>query len=366
MRIALDASRTTVARVTGTEHYSRELTRALIALDSGHDFDLYFRDPPPPGLFPESSKVRQYVIPMQRLWTHAGFAMAVTMRRPDVVFVPAHTLPFAFLGHAVVTVHDLGFRYFPEAHNRADRFYLDLTTGYSAQRARVVLADSEATAQDLAQIYRIPPEKIRVVYPGVDPLPVGSIDTIRAKYKLPERYFLFLGTLQPRKNIAVIVQAYQRWRQANPEDQDIGLVLAGKQGWLYNEHWAKGMPGVQMTGYIDDEDKGSLYARALALVFPTLYEGFGFPVLEAMHCGLPVITSSTSSLPELAGEAALLVDPLNVEGITQHMTQISANAELRGLLREKGYKQAARFTWERAASQVMAVLEAAAGSGVDR
>ncbi len=362
MRIAIDASRTTVPRLTGTEYYSLALTRALIALDCPHDFHLYFRDLPPPDLFPQSDRVHTHVVPMRRLWTHARFAMAITLSRPDVVFVPAHTLPFIFLGRSVVTVHDLGFRYFPEAHTRTQRYYLDLTTGYSAQRAHTVLADSEATAQDLASIYHIAPEKIRVVYPGVDPLPVSSLNSVRLKYGLPERYFLFLGTLQPRKNIAVIVQAYQRWRQANPADQDVGLVMAGKEGWLYNEHWARGMPGVRITGYIDDEDKGALYAGALGLVFPSLYEGFGFPVVEAMQCGLPVITSSTSSLPELAGDAALLVDPLNVDGIAQHMTQLSANAHLRGLLREKGYKQAQQFTWEKAAEQVMAVLEAV-GSG---
>ena len=121
------------------------------------------------------------------------------------------------------------------------------------------------------------------------------------------------------------------------------------------------MPGVHLPGYIDDDDKGALYAGALALVFPSLYEGFGFPVLEAMHCGLRSSPAMRSSLPELAGDAALLVDPLNVDGISQHMTQISANSDLRGLLREKGYHQAARFTWTQTAKQVMAVLEAAGG-----
>src|SRR5690606_10531609 len=284
MRIAIDASRTTAARVTGTEHYSRELTRALIALNSEHDLHLFFRDQPPEALFPPDDRVHQHVIPARRMWTHLRFAWALRGLRPDVVFVPAHTLPFVFRGPAVVTVHDLGFRYFPEAHPARDRLYLDLTTLYSARRARIVLADSQATAEDLNRFYGIAPEKIRVVYPGVDPLPIGDIAAVRAKYNLPQRYFLFLGTLQPRRNIAVIVQAYQRWRAANPDD-GAELVLAGKKGWLYDDQWADGLPGVHLTGYIDAADKGALYAGALALVFPSLYEGFGFPVLEAMHCG---------------------------------------------------------------------------------
>ncbi len=359
MRIAIDASRTTVARTTGTEHYSRRLIEALIAHNTAHELHLFFRDPPPADLFPASPLVHYHVIPFRRLWTHVRFALALRAMQPDVVFVPAHTLPFVFGGRAVATVHDLGFRYFPEAHPLRDRLYLNLTTAYSARRARLVLADSQATAADLVNIFGIADSKIRVMYPGIDPLPVGNIAQVRAKYGLPERYFLFLGTLQPRKNIAVIVQAYQRWRSANPDDP-AGLVLAGGKGWLYDDQWAEGLPGVHLPGYIDAADKGALYAGALALVFPSLYEGFGFPVLEAMACGTPVITSSTSSLPELAGDAALLVDPLEVGAITNKMTRLSANDELRALLREKGFAQARRFSWERAAQQTLALLEEAA------
>lgn len=360
MRIAIDASRTTVDHATGTEYYSRALTRDLINLNTDHDLHLYFRDAPPDNLFPLNPRVQSHVIPAPRLWTHARFALALRQLQPDVTFVPAHTLPFFFGGKAVVTVHDLGFRYFPDAHPTRARIYLDFTTAYSARRATIVLADSQATANDLVNFYDMPLSKIRVVYPGVEKLPIGDLDSVRHKYRLPDRYFLFLGTLQPRKNIAVIVQAYQRWRSANPDD-GAELVLAGNQGWLYDDQWSAGLPGIHMPGYIDDADKGALYAGALALVFPSLYEGFGFPVLEAMHCGTPVITSDTSSLPELAGDAALLADPLDVGAITNKMTRISANGDLRQLLVEKGYTQAAKFTWQRTAEQVMQALEAAAG-----
>ena len=260
-------------------------------------------------------------------------------------------------------MHDLGFRYFPEAHPTIDRTYLNLTTAYSTRRASVILADSQATANDLMNFYNTPPRKIRVVYPGVEPLPIGDIEAVRRKYSLPPRYFLFLGTLQPRKNIAVIVQAYQRWRSANPDD-DAALVLAGNKGWLYDDQWAEGLPGIHMPGYVDDADKGALYAGALALLFPSLYEGFGFPVLEAMHCGTPVITSNTSSLPELAGDAALLADPLDVGALTNQMTRLSANNDLHQMLIEKGHAQAALFTWQQAAEQTMRVLETAGQQSV--
>ncbi|MEO8396620.1 MAG: glycosyltransferase family 1 protein [Chloroflexota bacterium] len=354
MRLAIDASRTTVARVTGTEHYALEMIRALIRLNTKHDITLYFRDTPPSDLFPPSERVTQRVIPFSRAWTHLRFAAELWRDRPDLTWVPAHTLPLLFPGSAAVTIHDLGYKFFPQAHPPLQRLYLDWTTRYSATRASLVLADSQATADDLTRFYGTPAAKIRVVYPGVDKPSIGNVAALRAKYGLPQRYFLFLGTLQPRKNIARIVQAYQRWRMIS-KDSPTGLVLAGGQGWLYDPAWTAGVDGVILPGYIDDADKGALYAGALALIFPSLYEGFGFPVLEAMHCATPVICSNTSSLPELAGDAALLVDPLNVDAIASAMQRMAEDEILTSAFCEKGLLQARKFTWEAAAQ---ALLEA--------
>lgn len=359
MRIAIDASRCTVRRVTGTEHYAIQLIRALIRRESTHQITLYFRDEPAPDLFPHSPQVTYRVIPFRRAWTHLRFAAELWRDRPDVAFVPAHTLPLFFPGRAVVTVHDLGYRWFPQAHSRSQRLYLDWTTRYSAHRASIVLADSQATAADLNCCYGTPAERIRVVYPGVDVPPVGDVQAVRQKYRLERPYFLFIGTLQPRKNIARLVEAYRLWKEQHP-DQQIDLVLAGKPGWLYDPAWIEGVEGVHLTGYIDEIDKGTLYAGALALVFPSLHEGFGFPVLEAMHCGTPVIASRTSSLPELVGEAGLLVDPLDAGLITEAMSRVSEDSVLRTRLVEMGYARVKQFTWERAAEQVMTALEAAA------
>lgn len=366
LHIAIDASRTTVARVTGTEHYAIALIRALIALNEHpshqHQLTLYFRDSPPDGLFSPSPYVQARVIPFKRAWTHLRFAAALWRARPDVTFVPAHTLPFVFPGRAVVTVHDLGYKVFPEAHPPRELRYLDLTTRYSAQRAQVILADSQATADDLTRYYHTPPEKIRVVYPGVTIAPVRNnviIERIRQKYRLPSRYFLFIGTLQPRKNIARIVQAFQRYRQQS--NDDIGLVLAGGKGWLYDPAWTEGVDGVQLIGYVDEADKSALYGGAVALVFPSLYEGFGFPVIESMLCGTPVIASKTSSLPELVGTAGALVDPLDVDAITTAMQYLANDSKAYLDLQVTGYAQAAKFTWEAAAESAMAALETAAG-----
>lgn len=361
MRIAIDASRATAARVTGTERYALEAVRALIRLNTEHDIALYFRDEPPLDLFPPSSRVTWRVIPLRRAWTHVRFAMALAADRPDVVWVPAHTLPLLFPGPAAVTIHDLGYKIFPEAHPPRQRRYLDWSTAHSAGRADVVFADSRATARDLARFYGTPESKIRIVYPGVNPPPIGSLDAARLRYQLPERYFLFLGTLQPRKNIGRLVQAYARWRSNHVGDA-AGLVLAGAQGWLFDPAWVADVEGVTLTGYVDDADRGALYAGALALVFPSLYEGFGFPAVEALACGAPVIASNTSSLPELVGDAGLLVDPLNVDDIARALAQMSDNAALRQDFTARGPAQAARLTWEAAARGILAGLESAAPS----
>jgi glycosyltransferase involved in cell wall biosynthesis len=356
VRIAIDASRCTVARITGTENYAIRLICALIRLNTSHHLTLYFRDQPRSDLFPTSPLVEQRVIPFRRIWTHIRFAAALWRDKPDVTLVPAHTLPFFFPGCAIATVHDLGFKTFPQAHPMSQRLYLDWTTRYSAHRADIILADSQATADDLHTFYGTSPAKIRVVYPGVDKPIVSDIEAMRRKHKLPKRYFLFIGTLQPRKNIARLVQAYALWRKQHL-NESTALVLAGGQGWLYDPNWTSGVEGIHLTGYIDDADKGALYAGALALIFPSLYEGFGFPVLEAMSCGTPAIASNTSSLPELVGDAGLLIDPLNIEAIAAAMSRLSENETLRQTYRHRGYQQVEKFTWETAASQLLNALK---------
>lgn len=364
LTIAIDASRATTARRTGTENYALQLIRALLALESPHHFRLYLRDQPPGDLFPPQANVTLRIIPWPRAWTHTRFAAALWRDRPDVTFVPAHTLPLWFPGPGVVTVHDLGYLYFPSAHPARARRYLNWSTRYSAHRAARVLVDSLATARDLAAHYDIPESRISLVYPGLDETlaPVSDpaqLAAVRTRYGLPDRYLLFLGTLQPRKNIAQLVKGYTQWR-AQSGVTGVALVLAGSPGWLYDPAWTHGIEGVIETGYVRDEDVAALYSGALALVFPSLYEGFGFPVLEAMRCGAPVITSATSSLPEVAGSAALLVNPRDTDAIAAAIAQIVGDHRLRRTLVTRGFEQAQRFTWRRAAEAALRALEQAA------
>ena len=370
MLIGIDASRATAAQRTGTETYSLHLIRGLLALGRGHRFRLYFNQPPAPGLFPGTAEMR--VMPFPRLWTHARLSREMRAAPPDLLFVPSHVLPLIHPERCVVTVHDLGFHYYPEAHTLFQNLYLRWSTRYNARTATRVVADSIATRNDLVRYYRIPDERVEVVYPGRDETlgPVrdpGTLQAVRARYGLSEPYLLYVGTLHPRKNLVRLVQAFAALTNAmaagpaglKAEPQ---LVLAGQKGWLYEEIFDQVrkldlVDRVVFTGYMPDADLPALLSGAAAFVFPSLYEGFGLPVLEAMACGTPVICSDVSSLPEVAGEAAVQVDPLDVEALAEAMHRVISDAELRATLVERGCEQVQRFSWQRCASQVLQVLE---------
>ncbi|MCS7179243.1 MAG: glycosyltransferase family 1 protein [Anaerolineae bacterium] len=355
--IGIDASRAFALQPTGTETYSFQVIRALLGLAS-HSFRLYFRTPPPDDLFP-GAEIR--VIPFPRLWTHVRLSWEMALRPPDLLFVPAHVLPPVHPPRSLVTVHDLGYRYFPRTHTRFQRVYLDLTTRWNARAAAHILADSETTRSDLTAFYGIPLEKVTVAHPGYDPslAPVRDpevLAAVRARYGIPGDYFLYLGTLQPRKNLHRLVMAFARLSTRSV------LVLAGRQGWLSESlfAWVRRLgleKRVLFPGYIPAEDRAPLLSGARAFVFPSLYEGFGLPVLEAQACGCPVICSSTSSLPEVAGDGALLVPPDDVAALADAMARLEADPDLRRELIERGLANLRRFSWERCARTVLQVMD---------
>ena len=374
MLVGIDASRASAAHRTGTENYSLHLIRELLALNEKHRFRLYFREPPAPGLFPY--RAEQRVIPMPRLWTHVGLSWEMFTHPPDLLFVPSHVLPLVHPPASVVTVHDLGYHYFPQAHTLSQNLYLRWSTRHNARSAQRVLADSDATRRDLIRLYGIPQAKVDVVYPGRDEslAPVHDPllrDAVQARYGCRTPYILYLGTLHPRKNLVRLVQAFGQLRSRASETEypldQLQLVLAGQKGWLYQDIFSEvrrlGLEGhVIVTGYVADEDLPALLSGAEAFAFPSLYEGFGFPVLEAMACGVPVVCSSTSSLPEVAGDAALLVEPRQVEAIASTLFRLLTEPDLRRALVGRGFAQAERFSWRRCAQEAMAAFEQVAGA----
>jgi glycosyltransferase involved in cell wall biosynthesis len=377
MIIGIDASRTTAARRTGTENYSLHLVRELLTLGEARCFRLYFNQAPRPGLLPEGADWR--VVRFPRLWTHFRLSWEMVTRPPDLLFVPSHVLPLVHPQRSVVTVHDLGYHYYPEAHTAFQNVYLRWSTRYNARAATRIVADSKATQRDLMHYYGIPEDRIRVVYPGRDESLVPVVEPVtlarvRARYGLSDSYLLYVGTLHPRKNLVRLVQAFAVLLRSSlsmpePLPSNLQLVLAGQKGWLYDKVFAQvrelGLTErVVLTGYVPDADLPVLLSGALAFVFPSLHEGFGLPVLEAMACATPVICSNVSSLPEVAGDAALLVDPLDTGLLAQAISQIVIDEGLRRMLVERGFRQIRRFSWRRCAREILQILEDV-GRGLD-
>ena len=372
MLIGLDASRAAIDRRTGTEAYAKFLIQALVdpALQSGHRLRLYFNNPPSQGLFPQRPGLEEVVIPFPRFWTHWRLARELAKRPPDIFFTPAHVIPYTYRGISVATVHDLGYLHFPQTHPRRQLAYLRWSTKHNARRSRLIIADSLATKQDLERFYQQPAGKIEVAYPGIDPAlnPVTDpaiLANVCRKYSITPPYLLFIGTLQPRKNVGRLIEAFKD--SAVPEK----LVLAGGKGWLADPilDQVKSLEAsvrdrIRLVGYIDEADKAALISGSSALLYPSLYEGFGFPVLEGQACGTPVLASNTSSLPEIAGPGALFIDPLDTKSLAKAIKQLVSDMALRESLIQAGHRNVARFTWQSTAKRVLFVLEKAAGSPI--
>lgn len=373
--IAIDASRLSVAERTGTERYAYELIAALARLDRHRPYALYTNGLPA-ALPPLGPNFTLRPIPLRRLWTHARLGPQLAADQPGLLFVPAHVVPLAGAPPSVVTIHDLGYLAFPGAHTARRRLELDLTTRWSLRAARRVIAISRATKDDLVSHYGADPARVSVVHHGLGTAFRPARDPgVPARHGLREPYFLYVGTVQPRKNLERLIEAYAALGSLLAGETAAGerrpaaplLAIAGRRGWLTEaiERRAAqaGVAGrVRFLGYVPDEDLPALLSGATAFVFPSLYEGFGMPVLEAMACGAPVLTSATSSLPEVAGDAALLVDPADTGAIAAGLARLAADEALRADLRARGMARAAQFSWERCARETLAVLLEATGA----
>ncbi len=367
MIIGIDASRATRGRRTGTENYSLAITRALLRQGRDHTFRLYCNQAPPPGLFGSEADACVRVLPSPYLWTHGRLAWELRRHPPQILFVPAHVVPVYRPCPAVVTVHDLGFLRFPAAHPPLSRLYLRWGTLFSVRVARRVIAVSEATKADLVTLLQVPAAKIDVVPEACPPgfRPLGDREAglaVARRYGLSEPYILSIGSLHPRKNLVRLVEAFAIARRQAGLPHKLGLV--GQPGWRSHEVEAAvarlGLAEVVVaTGFVPEHELPLLLGAAQALAFPSLYEGFGLPALEAMASGVPVVAANTSSLPEVVGEAGLLVDPLRVDELAAALVRLLTDDELRRECARRGLARARAFSWERAATETLAVLQTA-------
>lgn len=296
--------------------------------------------------------------------------LAVLSRDLDLLHGLAFAAPLASRCPTVVTVHDLSFLRFPEAFRRANRTYLAWITRLSTRRAARVIAVSESTRRDVIDLCGVPEARVVTVPNGVDeqycPAEPAAVAEFRRRKGLPERFLLYLGTLEPRKNLEALIAAYARL----PERAGAGrpkLVIAGGKGWFFETIFARvaelGLADdVLFPGYVPAAELPWWYRAAELFVYPSRFEGFGLPVLEAMACGTPVVTTTASSLPEVAGDAALLVDPDDTAGLTAALSRVLTDAALRADLGEAGLRQAARFSWARTAAQTAQVYRAILGA----
>jgi glycosyltransferase involved in cell wall biosynthesis len=283
----------------------------------------------------------------------------------DIFHSPDFVLPPLHRARTLVTVHDLSFIRYPECADVNLRAYLNKVVPRSVHRADLVLADSQNTKDDLVELLGVEANKIEVIYPGVEerfrPIEDQTVlEQVRRRYNLPPRFILGLGTLQPRKNFATLVEAFADLRFAIC---DLRLVIAGGKGWLYDEIFVAverlGLEEqVVFPGFVADEDLPALYNLAELFVFPSLYEGFGMPPLEAMACGTPVVTSNASSLPEVVGEAGLIVEATDTRALAEAMKRVLEDNALREGMIAKGLEQARKFTWEKSVSKLLSLYEA--------
>ena len=293
------------------------------------------------------------------LWEQLAQPSAARRQGLDLIHAPFCVGPLAATCPFVVSIHDLSFFRYPELFRPMNRRYLQPLTRLSARRASLVLASSESTRQDVVDILGVPPGKIAVVHLGVEPdlQPVdspGRLAAFRQSRSLPERFILFLGTLEPRKNLPTLLAAYARLCQ-RPGFAHY-LVIAGGKGWYYDEIDAAvqhlGLGGrVLFPGYVPDNELSLWYSAADLFVYPSLYEGFGLPPLEALACGTPVVASDSSSLPEVVGDAGLVVPPLDDGALAEAMERLLNDAALASELRRRGLARARAFSWQRVARE---------------
>ena len=381
MKIAIDAL-PIMSQKTGIGYYTHHLISQFVTIAPDDDFylcDVLFESPfcTIVKLGNDLSNAYQFIriskVPFPFV-TFTRFLFFIQQKligkapkieEMDIFFGPNYRGIFKESMRTVITIHDMVHKYFPETIGGENLKYLTNKLPNIAKKAHCVITDSESTKNDIIKLLNVPEEKVKVIYLGVDGVFKPLIDTkalasVKKRYGLPEKFILFLGTIEPRKNIQGLMKAYAKLCEETSFNHD--LVLAGdiqwKSGGLKNLiKDLRFVDRVRFIGYVDETDLANLYNLADIFVYPSFYEGFGLPIIEAMACGVPVVTSNTSSLPEIAGNAAVLIDPHSIDDLAQGIKRVLSDNELRQNLIRSGLERAKLFTWEKCAREIMKVFK---------
>jgi len=370
MLVGIDASRANKIKKTGTEWYSYHLIQAMKKIVDPKDrFVLYSKEPLRGRLKDLSPNFKSRVLKWlpKKAWTHLRLSFEMLINPPDILFIPAHVIPLIHPKKVVVTCHDLGFEVFPELYLDEEVNYQRWAMNFHLKHAAKIIAVSEFTKKEIVRIYNADPEKISVVHIAYDNelyRPIKDkekIQKILKKYNIKPPYIFYIGRLEKKKNILGLIEAFftliTKFQLSAPN-----LVLAGLPGYGFNEI-KKSIKKynlekkVNMPSWIEEKDMPYLFNNAELFVFPSFYEGFGIPILQAMACGTPVIASDSTSIPEVAENAAILFNPANSKEITKAMKQVLENKELREDLRKRGLERVKSFSWEKCAKETLKVLK---------
>ncbi len=368
MRIGIDATSIPPNRV-GAGNYIYNLVNALAEIDDRNQYFIFINSKLREDWRIEKNNFSFVSIPfssrsLRILWEQTGLPLQARKLALEILHSPHYTMPIVKSCQSVVTFCDMTFELFPELHEFSKRLIFPLMMRWSANQAERLIAISESTRQDVMRILRVKPERIITI-----PLAASSDYGVIARNRVKEvcnryqltvgKYIYYVGALEPRKNVPLLIEAYAKLAYKFP---DIPLVIAGKKGWMYDEIFAKVKnlnleERVRFLGYVPEQDLIGLYNGTSIFVYPSLYEGFGLPVLEAMQCGAPVVTTNVSSMPEVAGNSALLVAPDDVEGLSKAMQRILSDDQLAKDLSSLGLARSANFSWKNCAQETLQVYE---------
>ncbi len=361
MLIGIDASRTNVQYQTGTETYSQKLIEHLALLDKDNQYVLYTNQPPKGGI-KVGSNFCWKTMPFPKLWSVMRLSWEMVRKPPDLLFVPAHIIPLIHPRYSVVTVHDLGFIHFPKLYSTKEVLYHRWAMKFSVTHAKSIITVSQYSKEDLTKNYHLPKNKINVIYHGVDRdvfFPATQSPPLDIKNLQP--YIFYLGRLEEKKNILGLLAAYRLLRKEQKIKHK--LILTGQPGFGFekiqaqiNKYPSSIRKDIILTGYQEAEKTAQYLRYADIFFFPSFFEGFGMPVLEAMACGVPVVASNVTSLPEIVGKAGVLVDPNNTLEMAGALSKIVSKPELKKELIDKGLVRSKMFDWEKTAEKTLDVF----------